>query len=222
VKLKNERIDCILREINGDKILHIGCVGDVTKNEEERLQSMHLQLCQSFPRSEIIGIDTNLSGVQNMKQNGLNVLRGDAENLGYNSQFDVIIAGELIEHLANPGLFLEGCKKGLRIGGRVILSTPNPFSMMSFMMYVKNLNHAFNPDHTLWLCPQTLRQIAERFGFKVIKIIFVDDLRPEIVVSLWYKGFVRAWKLLRILFPKRIRNTIVAVLECNDKNTIGT
>jgi len=183
---------------------------------------MHLQLCRAFPQAEIIGIDTNHAGLQEMKQKGLNVLFGDAENLEFGARFDIIVAGELIEHLSNPGRFLEGCRKSLKPNGQVILSTPNSFSPMYSLMYLKNFTRAFNPEHTLWLCPQTLNQIAERCGFRVTKILFVDDLQPEIVSSRWYRAFSWAWKLIRVLLPKRLRNTIVAVLEPNDFNPGNT
>jgi hypothetical protein len=80
-------------------------------------------------------------------------------------------------------------------------------------MYLKNFNRAFNPEHTLWLCPQTLRQLAERSGFRVTRTLFVDDLRPEIVTSRWYRMFARVYRIARALLPSRLRNTILAVLE---------
>jgi hypothetical protein len=87
---------------------------------------------------------------------------------------------------------------------------------MYSLMYLKNFTRAFNPEHTLWMCPQTLNQIAERCGFRVTKILFVDDLRPEIVALHSYRAFARVWEYFRAFFPKRFRNTIVAVLEPND------
>jgi len=218
----NERVQSILDEVRGRHILHVGCVGEVPRNKVEEKHSMHLQLCRAFPQAEIIGIDTNHAGLQEMKQKGLNVLFGDAENLEFGARFDIIVAGELIEHLSNPGRFLEGCRKSLKPNGQVILSTPNSFSPMYSLMYLKNFTRAFNPEHTLWLCPQTLNQIAERCGFRVTKILFVDDLQPEIVSSRWYRAFSWAWKLIRVLLPKRLRNTIVAVLEPNDFNPGNT
>ncbi len=222
MKATNERVQSILDEVRGRHILHVGCVGEVPRSKVEEKHSMHLQLCRAFPQAETIGIDTNHAGLREMKQKGLNVLLGDAENLEFDALFDTIVAGELIEHLSNPGRFLEGCRKSLKPNGRVILSTPNPFSPMYSLMYLKNFTHAFNPEHALWLCPQTLNQIAERCGFRVTKILFVDDLQPEIVSSRWYRAFSWAWKLIRVLLPKRLRNTIVAVLEPNDFNPGNT
>ena len=218
----NERIRATLEEVRGAKVLHVGCVGERLQEEFERGLSFHVQLCSAFTSAQVLGIDRNSAGIQEMKQKGFNVQVGDAENMSFEDRFDTIVAGELIEHLSNPGRFLEGCQKSLKPNGRVILSTPNPFSPMYSLMYLKNFTRAFNPEHALWLCPQTLNQIAERCGFRVTKMLFVDDLRPEIVSSRWYRAFSWAWKLIRVLLPKRLRNTIVAVLEPNDFNPGNT
>jgi SAM-dependent methyltransferase len=119
----------------------------------------------------------------------------------------------LIEHLHNPGQFLEGSARALKPGGRLVLSTPNVFSVMLNLMYWKNYDHAFNPEHALWLCPQTLRELLRRCGFRITKLEFVDDLEPALVASRVYRAFTYGWSGVRLLLPKRYRNTMVAVCE---------
>lgn len=46
-------------------------------------------------------------------------------NFSLNKKFDIIIAGEIIEHLDNPQKFIKNCAKHLKKGGRLILTTPN-------------------------------------------------------------------------------------------------
>lgn len=214
VKNWDERVATILTLVKGPTLLHVGCVGggvpDVPDKERHHL---HFQLCEALPEAEIVGIDVNGDGIREMKSKGLNVLQMDAEEMAFEGSFDTIVAGELIEHLCNPGRFLEGCRWTLKPGGRVVLTTPNPFSLMYFLMYAKNFKSAFNPGHSLWFCPQTLSQTARRAGFSVTELRFVDSLCPELVPSGWYKSFALCWKFLRPLLPKRFRNTIVAVLE---------
>lgn len=200
--------------MTGPDILDAGCVGGVlprTAAEEEHC--LHLQLCKNLPHAHVVGFDVNRAAVSELKAKGFEVLVGDAEDMNLDAHFDTIIGGELIEHLANPGRFLEGCRRHLKPGGKLILSTPNPFCIMCFLTYLKNFTHAFNREHTLWLCPQTLRQLAERSGFQVLETIFVDDLRPEVAPSLYYRIFAHVYRLCRPFLPKRYRNTILAVLE---------
>ena len=61
------------------------------------------------------GLDFDQEGLDILKKNGIgNLYQGDLENLQavkLDETFDVIIAGEMIEHLNNPGLFLNGIKR---------------------------------------------------------------------------------------------------------------
>ena len=191
VESANERVSVLLGEVKGSSILHVGCVGELPQSPVEEKLSLHFKLCGVFKNARVLGIDTNKASVERMREKGFDVQIGDAENLEFDACLDMIIAGELIEHLSNPGRFLEACRRSLKPTGRIVLSTPNPFSPMYFLMYVKNFTRVFNPEHTLWMCPQTLHQIAERYGFRVTKMFFVDDLRPEIVPSLWYRAFAQ-------------------------------
>lgn len=205
---KSERIERILSRVREPSVLNVGCVG-----EAETRFELHRELCESFPGACVRGIDTNREGVEQMRARGYDVLVGDAEALPSAGEFDTIVAGELIEHLANPGRFLAGCARTLRPGGRLVLSTPNPFSVMHSLMYLKSRGGAFNGGHACWFCPQTLRQIAALCGLRVVELSFVDDLLPERVESKWYRFFAYGWKLARRLLPRRLRNTLVAVLE---------
>jgi 2-polyprenyl-3-methyl-5-hydroxy-6-metoxy-1,4-benzoquinol methylase len=206
--MANERIERVVSELTGTQILHVGCVG-----QAEGRYRLHEELCQRLPEAEILGLDIDAVGVAELRRRGYSVIIGDGEEMPFQSRFDSIAAGELIEHLSNPGEFLRACHRALKPKGRVVITTPNPFALMHGLMYTKNFNRAFNSEHALWLCPQTLAELARRCGFQVRKIEFVDDLSPDMVPSFWYKAFAHVWKGLRVLLPVRFRNTIFAVLE---------
>ncbi len=210
----NERLRLILSRVTGPDVLDVGCARPaVPRAPKEEGHRLHFQLRKNFPAFHVLGIDIDSAAVDELKGKGFNVLVGNAEDMDLRACFDTIVAGEIIEHLANPGRFLVACQRHLKPGGRLILSTPNPFSVMCYLMFLKNFTRAFNPEHTLWLCPQTLRQLAERSGFRVVETVFGDDLRPELVPSLWYRIFARIYRVCRPFLPERTRNTIVAVLE---------
>jgi len=210
----NERVQALLQKVQGPDILHVGCVGHrVAESAAEKAHSLHHQLCQRFAAVNVLGLDTDSNGIERMKQIGFRVEVGDAQNLQFNSCFDTVLAGELIEHLQNPGRFLEGSARALKPGGTLVLSTPNVFSVMLNLMYWKNYDRAFNREHALWFCPQTLRELLRRGGFRIEKLEFVDDLEPALVSSRFYRAFAHGWMGLRPLLPKRFRNTMVAVCQ---------
>ena len=208
MQINNERVQTVLSLIDGPDVLHVGCVGE----GGERFL-LHSTLCERLPQCQVWGVDVNASGVAELCRRGFNVVEGDAESLDFDHKFDTIFAGELIEHLSNPGRFLDSCRRALKPNGKLVLSTPNPFSVMYTTMYIKNFRRAFNRGHALWMCPQTLGQISNRSGYTLAEITFVDNICPEHVTSKWSKTFAAIWKVVRPFLPHRFRDTIVAVLR---------
>jgi len=213
-KLRNERLRTILSRVHGGNVLHVGCVNHrLPQTLQEKENSLHIQLCDSYPDSEILGIDIDEAAISELQRQGFAAEVCDAENMCFKARFDTIIAGELIEHLQNPGKFLEGCRRALRPGGVLVLSTPNIFSVMLGSMYLKNSDHAFNPQHAMWFCPQTILEILRRYDFVVTSFEFVDDLDERGVDSVVYKIFAFTWKAIRWILPVRYRNTMVLVCK---------
>jgi len=52
---------------------------------------------------------------------------------------------------------------------------------------------------------------VERCGLRIESFKFVDDLAPDVVSDLPYRVFANAWLGIRWIFPRRYRNTMVAV-----------
>ena len=64
--------------------------------------------------------------------------------------FDVVTAIEVIEHLESPRQFLRRCSDVLRIGGILVLTTPNIENVASRLLFLRTgyLRH-FGPDRTI-------------------------------------------------------------------------
>lgn len=214
----NERISYTLSLMQGPSILHLGCCGNI--NQVRGLDNrnwLHYHLVEAG--YSVLGGDITLDQLNIMEARGYDVVEMDAQAIPNDSPlFDSIVAGELIEHLDSPGLFLEGVKDRLAPGGRLILTTPNAFSVMLFLLYVKNFDQAFNKEHTCCFDAQTLTQLLTRKGFKVCSLRFVDDLRPDVTVSPFYKAFSYLWPFVRRVFPARFRNTMVVCATLNDES----
>lgn len=210
--VSGERIEAILSATGGKNILNLGCVNHaLPSTDAERVRWLHNELCERFPSANVLGLDIDEENVARMRELGMNVATGDAERLSFHSEFDTIILGEILEHLGNPGACLEGCRQALKPGGRIVISTPNTFSAMLMLMYLKNFDHAFNAEHVVWFCPQTLRALVERCGLRIESFDFVDDLAPDVVTDLPYRVFSYLWLGVRWLLPRRYRNTMVTV-----------
>jgi SAM-dependent methyltransferase len=221
--VNSERIEAILQAVRGADILNLGCVNhSIALTESEKERWLQLKLSERFPGGNVLGLDIDRENVARMRAQGMNVEVGDAQRLTYRASFDTIVLGEIIEHLENPGACLEGCRRALKAGGRIIISTPNIFCVMHVLMYLKNSDHAFNTEHVAWFCPQTLRTMVERCGLRIESFKFVDDLAPDVVSDLPYLIFAFAWLGVRWIFPKRYRNTMVAVCVPVEKHEVAT
>lgn len=206
----NERIEVILNYCKGPRVLNIGCAGagGAPKWNNATEYWLHGKLAEQF--DEVVGIDIARERIAEMKTAEYDVLVMSAEDLdeGKIGTFDCIVAGEVIEHLTNPGRFLDGAKRCLKPDGVLVISTPNPFSPMFFLMYLKNFPRSFNPEHTCWFCMQTLEELGNRYGFRLDSFQYIDSLAPEMVPSVSYRLYAGLWCLLRRYVPRHFRNTL--------------
>jgi 2-polyprenyl-3-methyl-5-hydroxy-6-metoxy-1,4-benzoquinol methylase len=76
----------------------------------------------------VIGIELDSDAARIARDVCEQVVVGDVEQMELpfdDSSFDVILCGDLIEHLRDPGRFLARVRPLLREEGRLVLSTPN-------------------------------------------------------------------------------------------------
>jgi 2-polyprenyl-3-methyl-5-hydroxy-6-metoxy-1,4-benzoquinol methylase len=205
------RSELILDWIQGPRVLDVGCAAHVP--EPGNPYWVHGRLRERFP--EVVGIDINEENIKLLKSRGFsNIFVASAESFALDGKFNTIFSGELIEHLSNPGLFLDRTRDHLAPGGRVVLTTPNPFSLLysmyAFMKYPKTCK---NLEHTCWFCVQTLTELTRRAGLKVIHWELIEDYRLD-DPSWLYRSFVRLMTFFRWVIPKRLKNnTMLFVLE---------
>jgi SAM-dependent methyltransferase len=147
----------------GRSVLDIGCVNHLLENRE-RPDWLHGQVKQVA--RALIGVDYMPSAVERLRGEGFDVICGDATKpLPARGPFDVILIGNLIEHLSNfEGLF-ENIRSLLAEDGVVLISTANPFYRDQYFYSAFKNDIIVNPEHTCWLDPVTLDQLAQRFGF---------------------------------------------------------
>lgn len=99
-----------------------------------------------------------------------------AETTQFDVQFDKIFAGDLIEHLVNPGLFLDGCRKMLKDDGKLILTTPNTFNLFNLTEKLTKYDPTTNPDHTFYFNPKVIKVLLQKCGWKVERIDYLYKL----------------------------------------------
>ncbi len=164
--------DFIVAISSGLNVLHLGCVGFTDLDGEERVkfakQSLHWKLTEC---SSVVGVDRSDAVIEEMRKLGIfdNVVPGDVERLDelpMNQKFDVVIAGDIIEHLSNPGQMLDGIKRFCRAGTRVIITTPNAFGAPNYLRYSAG-RFREGAEHVMSFNEQNLVTLLQRHGYTI-------------------------------------------------------
>ena len=83
-----------------------------------------------------------------------------------NKQFDLVLAGDILEHLSRPGSMLEGVKRFLRQNGELVISTNNAFGFhYQLRRWMGHYTEHF--QHVCFFSPETLLHLLERHGYRV-------------------------------------------------------
>lgn len=133
---------------------------------------------------------------------------GDAFALGFGAEFDVVLAAEIIEHVAHPDRFLRRLAALVKPGGHVVLTTPNggyflnrlpAFSACADPAVFEAIQFRPNADgHIFLLHEQEIAPLAQAAGLAVVELdLFTNSLtnghvKTERVLRLLPAGFVAA------------------------------
>jgi SAM-dependent methyltransferase len=176
-----QRVDFIKTQCAGKKVLHLGCTNyPYTKQSIESEMLLHFELAKTA--RELYGFDFDREGLDILAAEGVkNLFRADLQRLeevALDETFDVIIAGEMIEHLSNPGLFLRGIRRFMNPETDLVITTVNAYCAMRFLIYglrgKGGENEPVHPDHVAYYSYKTLSLILKREDLSVKKFYFYD------------------------------------------------
>lgn len=170
------KIAYVVTRCRGRRVIDLGCVMHDPRAYTSRYW-LHRALAESA--AEVIGIDLDSEGVAALAARGYRMLQGDAEDFSVTKRVDVVVAGDIIEHLGNPGGLLRSAREALVPGGCLIIQTPNPWYWRNSVKAMWGREVANNPEHTCWFDPRTMRQLAARFGFELGEVAFHSRYRRD-------------------------------------------
>jgi SAM-dependent methyltransferase len=139
--------------------------------------------------------------------------KAPAESFSFSQKFDVIFLGDVIEHLVNPGLFLENARKHLAPGGRLVMTTPNTFNLYNIAGKLTRTEPVVNADHTCYFNTRTLQVLLEKCDFSVQKFGFMYTLDYTHVESLKKKVLNLAYYILSLFTPKFYETLVVVAVR---------
>jgi len=124
----------------------------------------------------VVGIDTDEQAAQEARAVCEQVLVGDVESMELPFEagsFDVILCGDLVEHLRDPLSFLARLRPLLVREGRLVLTTPNIANWaMRFGLLAGRWRYTdrgiLDRTHTHLFTKKTLEQTLEQAGFRIV------------------------------------------------------
>lgn len=155
----------VQRAVAGRRVLDVGVVSH-SADYFDRPDWRHGLIRKTA--SYCLGIDILADLVEQLRERGFNVRVADAtsdEDLG--ERFDVVFVGDVIEHVDNPAALLRYCGRHLAPGGRLLVSTPNPFSRKFVRQFLREGVVVVNLDHVAWITPTQAMEIARRIGLRL-------------------------------------------------------
>ncbi len=208
MKSSDYRRDGVLRaiipRIEGKTVLDVGCIEHAFANRNMDRLWAHDVLRQHA--RHVTGIDIVADAVRRYQDLGYDVRCESAESFEHDCQYDVVFAGELIEHLSNPGLFLDRVSRHLKTDGCLIITTPNSFSVycLGKVMLRFTNDPDVNDEHTAYYSPAVLQQLLSRHDFRITRMCYVDY--PH--VSPLFKHRAASW--LCTMLGNKWRETMIA------------
>lgn len=179
-------------------VLHLGCA-DYPYHKERVANGTLLHEKLSKVSKRLFGIDNSPEGIAFLKGRGYdNLFLSDIEDMEefkQDDKLDVIVAGEVLEHLSNVGEFFLSVHKVMSDETMLIVTTPNAHSIKNFIRVImgKELIH---PDHLYYFSPTNIEHICKRYGFKLIEYDYFMSESRNIMKKLIFtpiKFFIKSF-----------------------------
>jgi hypothetical protein len=172
-----DRLAYVAGVCRGRRVLDLGAM-DETAYAQKRGHGTWLHERIADVADRVLGIDSSAAVPESGLATGANarIVRGDVsrvdsvlERLDYAPE--VIVAGELIEHLTDPLMFLRALVESTRLRGvRLVMTTPNATAAhnVAIAMFGRESTHV---DHLSILSYKTLTTLCRRAGLEEPRLI---------------------------------------------------
>jgi SAM-dependent methyltransferase len=157
-------------------VIHVGFAGE-SRDRVDRLVGrptwLHGRLRDVASR--LIGIDVDPTAVERARHAGFDAYAADASDEAALASLrleraQLVIAGEVIEHVERPGVLLDALRSLVAPDGLLVVTTPNAASMLNPLAAAGRFE-LVNPDHVAFYSWFTLTNLLERHRWQPVEIL---------------------------------------------------
>ncbi len=179
--------DFVVAYARGKSVVHLGCA-DTGFSQEKFKAGLFLHARLQEVTKKLWGVDIDQVGLDWMRSQGwqnlfqLDIEHMEAEPRLISEPFELVLLTEVIEHLNNPGRFLEALRPMFHAQTELLISTPNATSLGNIISNFHN-TETVNPDHNFWFSYHTLRSLLDKFGYQIKQVALYsqyDYTRPRL------------------------------------------
>jgi SAM-dependent methyltransferase len=135
----------------------------------------------------VVGIDVDRQALEEARTLGIETVWADAADaLPFDEEsFDVVVLGELLEHLLLPERTVGEARRVLRPGGRLVGSVPNGHRLKSRLRFLLGGPPDVDPTHLHVFSPDAVRRLLD--DFDQVQLQFVagrfTPLHPRLLAN---------------------------------------
>lgn len=165
-----DRIEWLTARCAGKRVIHVGFADAGFRREQGRAgRWLHGRLHDVA--AELVGVDSDHDGVAAAAEEGFEAHLVDCTDSEAVAALvlepaDIVLAGEVIEHISAPGLFLDALHHLCKPDGTLIITTPNAYGLINVAASIFRKVEINHPDHVVMFSWRTLTELLRRSGWE--------------------------------------------------------
>lgn len=183
---KPGRLDHLEDICRGKRVIHFGFADHVPLVPEKIRQNKWLHKRLQTVADTVVGLDIDADAVGYCRTElgidgvyAFDLFKDDLPAEVANSHWDLVIMGEILEHVDNPVEFLQSMHRVFGpVAEKLVVTVPNALCSLNISESLKG-NEYINTDHRYWFSPFTLVKVAYRAGFEVDKLTYCSAPMPR-------------------------------------------